>query len=329
MSRIEESIGRMDVIVDKIEDIAFQTNMLALNATVEAARAGEGGSGFAVVASQVRKLAGRCAEAVNEIGELIEASNLEVGEGVRHMHGIQNTFRDLLVRVEAISGGVTRVASSVAQQKASLADMASSIDSLDGITRENSEAVARSYTDSDQLLERAASLAQAVRGIRLTQGSPDEAQALAERAVALIQEQGTEVAVPQLNAEDGAFNDRNLYVFGVDRIGVLQFHSQTPEQTGQAMSMLTTTDGELLLTAIWRAADSGERWVEFESCDPETLQMQVKMAHVVPVGDSLTVVVPVFKEAGGAAPSGTSATSHAAPGRSTVRRTRMPTPRPA
>lgn len=301
MHAIEQGARRMTEIVGLIEDIAFQTNMLALNAAVEAARAGEAGSGFAVVAAQVRLLATRCAQAVGEISELIAASTLQVGDGVRHMAAMHTAFDELAAGLEQIGAGVADVAQTVSQQNASLSEMSESLDSLDNITRENSAAVSRSYAASEQLIARASSLAQAVRGIRLAQGSPDEAQALAERAAALIRERGLEAALPVLHAEGNAFTDRDLCVFGVDRQGHFRFMTLDPGRTGDPIPMLTSTDGHLLQEALWRAAETGQPWVEYESCDPETLQMSIKMAHVIPIDDDLIVVSPVYKDPMGSA----------------------------
>lgn len=296
MASIEAGAQRMTEIVSLIEDIAFQTNMLALNAAVEAARAGEAGSGFAVVASQVRQLATRCAQAVGEISELIAASTIQVGDGVRHMGAIQSAFEALARGLDQIGEGVTQVAETVAQQNASLGEMTESLDSLDNITRENSATVTRSYTASRQLIERAASLSQAVQGIRLAQGSPDEAQAMAERAAKLIRERGLDAALPDLHAADSAFVDRDLCVFGVDRQGHFRFMTLDPGRTGTPIPMLTSTDGHLLQEALWRAADTGQPWVEYESCDPETLLMSIKMAYVIPMDDDLILVAPVYKD---------------------------------
>jgi methyl-accepting chemotaxis protein len=296
MSAIEQGARRMTEIVSLIEDIAFQTNMLALNASVEAARAGEAGAGFAVVAAQVRQLATRCAQAVGEISELIAASTLQVGDGVRHMSAIQSAFDELVDGLDQIHGGVTQVAQIVAQQSATLGDMSSSLDSLDSITRENGVAVNRSYAASEQLVERAASLSQAVRGIRLSQGSPDEAQALAERAAQLIRDRGVEAALPVLQDPSNDFIDRDLSVFGLNRQGHYVFSSLEPAMAGHPIPMLTSTDGHLFQEALWRAAESGQAWVEYESCDPDTLQMSIKMAHVVPMNDDLIVVAPVYKD---------------------------------
>src|SRR5213078_225798 len=82
MRAITESSRRVSEITSVIDGIAFQTNILALNASVEAARAGESGRGFAVVASEVRRLAKRSAEASKEITTLIGQSSEQVERGV-------------------------------------------------------------------------------------------------------------------------------------------------------------------------------------------------------------------------------------------------------
>src|SRR6202008_1976297 len=82
MARIEESSRKIADIIGVIDEIARQTNLLALNAAVEAARAGEAGRGFPVVASEVRSLAQRAAQAAKDIKDLITDSTGLVKEGV-------------------------------------------------------------------------------------------------------------------------------------------------------------------------------------------------------------------------------------------------------
>lgn len=296
MSHIEEGAQRMREIVGMIEDIAFQTNMLALNAAVEAARAGEAGTGFAVVAGEVRQLAGRCAHAVAEISELIEQSTQQVSDGVRHMSDITHTLSDLTEGFKKVAHGVAIMSANAGQQHQILEQVNQSLVSLEDIAGENREAVEMAHQATDRLLERAASLSKSVQGMRLAQGSADEAQALLKRAAALIAEKGVAQAVSLINAPDGDFQDRDLFVFGINREGVLVFHSNTPEETGHAMPMLTSSDGFLLTEALWRAADSDQDWVEYESCHPETLEMMPKMACVHKVSDELLLSSALYRD---------------------------------
>jgi len=105
MQEIKDASKSVGTITSVIDEIAFQTNLLSLNAAVEAARAGESGKGFAVVAAEVRQLAQRSSTAASEISELIGNSMQKIGKGGE----LADSARDALNEVEASVRSVTDV----------------------------------------------------------------------------------------------------------------------------------------------------------------------------------------------------------------------------
>ena len=296
MSQLATDARRMEEIVHLIEDIAFQTNMLALNASVEAARAGEAGSGFAVVAGEVRKLAMRCAQAVSEISVLIDSSTEQVGAGVEHINQINERLDDIVTGIRDLTQGVEHVAEASLQQNCAIESITQSLDILDGITKDHSDAVDRTYGETNALLSRADSLSRSVNGIHLPHGSADEVHQLTTQAAELIMQQGIEQAREVLHDPQGPFCDRDLRIIAIDREGRYQVMGENPELIGQEAAMQATTDGQLLTEALWKRADHGGGWVEYESCDADTLQATVRMVYTVKAGDDLLVACSMVRE---------------------------------
>ncbi len=134
---------RIGAIVDIINSIAEQTNMLALNATIEAARAGDAGRSFAVVASEVKTLAGQTAKATDEISAQVQAIQQATQQAVSSIRTITN-------QVSEIQGRTTAIAAAVEEQEASTLEISRAI----ALASEGSEQVAGSVSTMVQSVEK-------------------------------------------------------------------------------------------------------------------------------------------------------------------------------
>lgn len=167
MAQIDDSARKIGDITAIINSIAFQTNILALNAAVEAARAGEQGRGFAVVASEVRNLAQRSANAVKEIGALIEESGKRVETGVQLVNDAGKTMQEMTQAVNSVQSIITEIVSASDEQAKGIGQVTIAVNEMDGVTQQNASLVQQMAAAATSLEDQAQQLAQSVQQFRL------------------------------------------------------------------------------------------------------------------------------------------------------------------
>ncbi len=151
MKNINESSKEISLIVNVIDGLAFQTNILSLNAAVEAARAGEQGRGFAVVASEVRNLAQRSAEAAKQIKILIETSVARVEQGVSLADEAGAAMGKIVSSIKDVTNIMVDISTAGAEQGSSVAQVGQAILELDATTQQNAALVEESTAAAENL----------------------------------------------------------------------------------------------------------------------------------------------------------------------------------
>ena len=158
MQIIEKQTEDIAGVITTIEDIAFQTNILALNASIEAARAGEAGKGFAVVADEVRNLAAKSAKSANQTNELITEAVNAVEQG----SSLAARTSEVMEVVKEISNKtivlVSQISDAANQQAAAVDQVTAGIEQISQVTTQNSATAEESAASCEELSSMAAEL---------------------------------------------------------------------------------------------------------------------------------------------------------------------------
>ncbi|MBO9665918.1 MAG: methyl-accepting chemotaxis protein [Bdellovibrio sp.] len=189
MKDIEASSKQIEAIVAVIDNIAFQTNLLSLNASIEAARAGEQGKGFSAVAEAVRALAHSSAKAAKEIAELIHQSSVKISTGVQTAENSARVFQEISATIHKVSQLSLEVARASHEQAQGVGQINKAMNLLDTSTQVNSAASEEVAVSAQELSEQARALQNVVKGLSeildgKNKGAAENQQPLLEFAIA-------------------------------------------------------------------------------------------------------------------------------------------------
>jgi len=158
IAKIKTSSDETAKVVKTIDDIAFQTNLLSLNAAVEAARAGEAGRGFAVVADEVRNLALHSAQAAKNTADLIQESQNNSAAGVNASGQVVEVLEDILTTIMSMTELISQISSASQEQAEGIKQINEAVSQMESVTQANTGSAERSAIASERLSNQAKEL---------------------------------------------------------------------------------------------------------------------------------------------------------------------------
>ena len=179
MGEISASSEKINEIITLIDGIAFQTNILALNASVEAARAGEHGRGFAVVAQEVRTLAGRSGDASREIRTLVDRSVSSTQTGAGLVKNAGRTMEEIVASIDKVTRVISEISTGAQEQSQGIGQVNTAVTELDTMTQHNASMVEETSSAAEEMRHQAEQLAALIATFRLS-GQDDSDGALAD-----------------------------------------------------------------------------------------------------------------------------------------------------
>lgn len=173
IEEVHEASSKIKDITKIIEDIAFQTNILALNASVEAARAGEQGKGFAVVASEVRNLAQTTQTSVKSITDLIENVYNKIDKATETARESQTIFVEIQNKIDEVSTMMQNISHSAVEQQSGIDQIKIAIEEMDTTTQRNAALVEEATASADVLFSQSKELMDAIHIFQLPENNSD------------------------------------------------------------------------------------------------------------------------------------------------------------
>jgi methyl-accepting chemotaxis protein len=173
MTEINVASAKISDIISTIDEIAFQTNLLAVNAAVEAARAGEEGRGFAVVAAEVRSLAQRSSGAAKEIKHLIQETLRKVEKGSELVNQSGETLRGIVGSIKGVTDIVSESAAAAAEQSTGVEQVNTAVTQMDHVTQANAAQAEELSSTAQSLSEQSLRLMDLVSSLALIKDGND------------------------------------------------------------------------------------------------------------------------------------------------------------
>lgn len=171
MRDIAASARQVNDIIGVIDSIAFQTNILALNASVEAARAGEQGRGFAVVASEVRSLATRSADSAKEIRNLIEQTTTKINGGAEQAERSGQTIHQTVDAIRQVTTLMGEISTATREQNGGIEQINAALTEMDSVTQQNAALVQQTSAAAGALEDQARELSDLMATFRIDESA--------------------------------------------------------------------------------------------------------------------------------------------------------------
>lgn len=167
MMEINSASSQIANITKVIEDIAFQTNILSLNAAIEAARAGSAGKGFAVVADEVRNLAAKSAEAAKQTADLIQASVATVSKGTQMTKQTAQILQDIREKTKLVIESIKKIEDASSEQAVAIEQIKQGLNQVSSVVQTNAATAEENSATSEEMSAQAATLHEVVGKFKL------------------------------------------------------------------------------------------------------------------------------------------------------------------